>query len=89
MMVSRKMKGQEDRGKRQLKVDFSSEEALQRFKDKADKWNVSYSQLMELLAEYGMVAITNGDLDLSGYLTKSKLPWLRQWDIDINKYPDP
>lgn len=82
----KKKKRREERQKRQIKVDFSSEEALQNFKEKADEWGVSYSQLMELLAEYGTDAILNGDLNLSEFLTESKLPWLRDWDIDVDRY---
>lgn len=85
-MFSNKKKRQAERIKRQLKVDFSSEEALQSFKDKADEWGVSYSQLIELLTEYGTDAIINGDLNLSDYLIESKLPWLRERDIDVDKY---
>lgn len=73
------------RGKRQLKTDFSSEEALQRFKDFCDENGLSYSHLMEAGAEYIIAAILSGDIDLTEYLLRSKLPWLRTYDIDLDK----
>ncbi len=72
-----------NRGKRQLKADFSSEEALQRFKDFCDEFGLSYSQLLEAFAEYGMAAVMNDRFDIYKYLVRSKLPWLRKYDIDI------
>lgn len=75
-----------NRTKRQLKIDFSSEAAKKRFQDMADEWGVSYSQLAELLLEFGTDRILYGDLNLGDYLRKSKLPWIRTYDIDIDKF---
>ena len=74
-----------NRGKRQLKADFSSEEALQRFKDFCDENGLSYSHLLEAGAEYIIAGILSGDIDLRQYLLRSKLPWLRTYDIDLDK----
>ncbi len=85
--MSKKKQGRDrDRLKRQLRVDFDSIESLQDFKDLAEELGVSFSQLGLLLIEHGKADILEGKLDISQYLVESKLPWLRDKDIDIDAY---
>ena len=85
-MFKKKKERDDERRKRQLKIDFSSEENMQDFKDLADELGLSYSQLAELLIEHGKADIRDGELDVSEYLVPSKLPWLRERDIDVEAY---
>jgi hypothetical protein len=86
--MSKKQERDSKRVQRQLKVDFDSIEDLQDFKDLADELGVSYSQLARLFIEHGKADTRDGKLDLARYLIASKLPWLRDKDIDIDKFKE-
>jgi hypothetical protein len=85
-MFGKKKKRDKERYSRQLKVDFDSVDSYQDFRDLADELGVSYSQLAQLMIEHGKADIRDGGLDISQYLTDSKLPWLRDKDIDVDAY---
>ncbi len=76
--------GRDDRGKRQLKVDFSSEEIKGKLKDLADELGISYSHLVEFFVRTGIRGLEDGKSGLMKVLKKSKLPWLRDYDIDFD-----
>ena len=79
-------KRDEKRNARQLKIDFSNIESLEEFKSLAEEYDVSYSQMAELLIEQGKDAVRDGDLDISEYLTESRVPWLYRFAIDLKKF---
>ena len=68
------------------KIYFSSEESREQLKKLAQRYDVSVSQMAELLIIFGEDAVMSGDLDIEDYLKESKLPWLNRFAIDLDKF---